>query len=155
MSKKLLSTNAAHQPIEPKTELLLLCLDGVKNTVRDKWLALCPAHNDRSPSLSIKQIDDRILIRCFAGCGYLDVLAAIGLDANALFPDKVINPYEKQIPAPRFNKSELFDLAISEAGILALGWNHLLVNGSVPDSDRERVQRAYSTVMDLLCEVHR
>lgn len=145
----------SYQPIEPKTELLLSRLSGIKNTGRNKWLALCPAHDDRSPSLAIKQIDDRILIRCFAGCGYLEVLAAVGLDANALFPDKVSSTYEKQKPAPRFNKSELFDIAISEAGILALGWNDLLVNGSVPDADRERVQRAYSTVMDLLCEVRR
>lgn len=145
----------SYQSIEPKTEILLSLLSGVKNTGRDKWLAQCPAHDDRSPSLAIKQIDDRLLIRCFAGCGYLDVLAAIGLDASALFPDRIANPNEKPKPAPRFSKSELFDLAISEAGILALGWNNLLVNGSVPDADRERVQRAYSTVMNLLCEVRR
>lgn len=144
-----------YQPIELKTELLLSRLNGVKNTGRDKWLALCPAHNDRSPSLSIKQIDDRILIRCFAGCGYLDVLAAIGLDASAMFPDKVCSPYEKMKPAPRFNKSELFDLAVNEAGILAIGYNDLLTNGSVSDADRERVQRAFETVLTLLCEVKR
>jgi hypothetical protein len=145
----------SYQPIEPKTELLLSRLSGVKNTGRDKWLAQCPAHDDRSPSLAIKQIDDRLLIRCFAGCGYLDVLAAIGLDANALFPDRCPDANEPRCKPPRFNKAELFDIAVSEAGILALGWNDLLVNGSVPDTDRERVQRAYSTVMGLLCEVRR
>lgn len=145
----------SYQSIEPKTEILLSLLSGVKNTGRDKWLAQCPAHDDRSPSLAIKQIDDRLLIRCFAGCGYLDVLAAIGLDANALFPDRHLDPNEPRRKPPRFNKSELFDIAINEAGILALGWNDLLVNGSVTDTDRERVQRAYSTVMDLLCEVRR
>ncbi|NOU21085.1 MAG: hypothetical protein HOO93_04720 [Methyloglobulus sp.] len=149
------ATYATYQPIEPKTELLLSGLDGVKNTGNCKWLALCPGHDDRSPSLSIKQIDDRLLIRCFAGCGYLDVLAAIGLDANALFPDRHLDPNEPRRKPPRFNKAELFDIAINEAGILALGWNGLLVNGSVTDTDRERVQRAYSTVMDLLCEVRR
>ncbi|MEQ1544697.1 DNA primase [Methyloglobulus sp.] len=150
-----LASFAAYQPIEPKTEQLLSRLNGVKNTGRDKWLALCPSHDDRSPSLSIKQVDDRILIRCFAGCGYLDVLAAIGLDACALFPDKIPSPYEKPKPVPRFNRSELFDIAISEAGILALGWNDLLVIGNVSEADQERVQRAYSTVIDLLCEVRR
>jgi hypothetical protein len=149
------ATYPCYQPIEPKTELLLSRLNGVRNTGRDKWLALCPAHDDRSPSLSIKQLDDKIIFRCFAGCDYLSVLNAIGLDASALFPDRITNPYEKQKPAPRFNKSELFDIALSEAGILALGWNDLLVNGSVSDTDRERVQRAYSIVLDLLCEVRR
>jgi hypothetical protein len=51
----------SYQPIEPKTELLLSLLSGVKNTGRDKWLALCPAHDDRSPSLGIKQLDDKII----------------------------------------------------------------------------------------------
>lgn len=147
------ATYASYQPIEPKTDLLLSRLNGVKNTGRDKWLAVCPAHDDRSPSLGIKQLDDKIILRCFAGCDYLSILNAIGLDASALFPDKITHSYEKQKPAPRFNRSELFDLAISEAGILALGWNDLLTNGSVSDADKERVQRAYSTVMGLLCEV--
>jgi len=31
-------------------------------------MALCPAHDDRNPSLSIQLADDRILIHCFAGC---------------------------------------------------------------------------------------
>jgi hypothetical protein len=144
-----------YQPIELKTEALLSRLSEIKNTGRDKWLALCPSHDDRSPSLSIKQVNDCILIRCFAGCCYLDVLTAIGLDASALFPNRLTNPYETQKPAPRFNKSELFDLAVTEAGILAIGYNDLLTNGSVSDADRERVQRAYETVLTLLCEVKR
>ena len=146
---------ASYQLIEPKTDLLLSRLSGVKNTGCGKWLALCPAHDDRSPSFAIKQNDDLLLIRCFAGCGYLDVLAAVGLDANALFPDRCPDPNEPRRKPPRFSKAELFDLVVQEAGILALGWNDLLSNSSVPDADRERVQRAYSTVMDLLCEVRR
>jgi hypothetical protein len=145
----------SYQPIEPKTELLLSRLSGVKNTGRDKWLAICPAHDDRSPSLAIKQADERILICCFAGCGYLDVLAAIGLDASSLFPDRLTNPYEKRKPAPRHGKAELFDLVVHEAGILALGWNDLLTHGTMPDVDKQRMQRAYRTVMDLICEVRR
>ena len=53
-----------------------------------KWIARCPAHDDSSPSLSIKELPDgRVLIHCHAGCGTLDVLASIGLDFDALFPD--------------------------------------------------------------------
>jgi DNA primase len=54
-----------------------------------KWKAVCPAHEDRSPSLSIAQTDDgTILLHCFAGCGAGDVMAAIGLSLSDLFPDK-------------------------------------------------------------------
>ena len=143
-----------YQTIEPKTEGLLSQLSGVKNTGRDKWLALCPAHDDSSPSLCIKQIDDRILIRCFAGCAYLDVLAAIGLDVSALFPDKVSNPYEKHKPAPRFNKAELFDLVVQEAGVVTLAFNDLLLGHALSDTDRERTIEAYNAIMRLHCEVY-
>lgn len=37
----------------------------------------CPAHEDRTPSLSIRQGDRSILVTCFAGCSNEDVLKAI------------------------------------------------------------------------------
>lgn len=32
------------------------------------WVAKCPAHQDRSPSLSIKETDGKLLVHCFGGC---------------------------------------------------------------------------------------
>ena len=33
------------------------------------WMARCPAHDDREPSLSLRVADDgKLLIRCHAGC---------------------------------------------------------------------------------------
>jgi len=69
----------------PPAELLLPRLDRVKQTGPDSWLACCPAHDDRSPSLSIKQADDRLLLHCFVGCEPGDVLAAVGLSLSDLF----------------------------------------------------------------------
>lgn len=37
----------------------------------------CPAHNDRSPSLSIRPGRRRLLVHCFAGCPPGDVLSAL------------------------------------------------------------------------------
>jgi hypothetical protein len=37
----------------------------------------CPAHHDRTPSLSIRQGDRAVLVTCFAGCPNDDVLRAI------------------------------------------------------------------------------
>ena len=34
----------------------------------DKWQALCPAHHDKNPSLSITLKHDKILLHCHAGC---------------------------------------------------------------------------------------
>ena len=51
-----------------------------------RWVARCPAHPDRSPSLSLKEDDGRILLHCFAGCPTDQVLIAAGLDWTDLFP---------------------------------------------------------------------
>jgi len=40
-------------------------------------LVLCPAHEDRTPSLSIRQGQHSILVHCFAGCDGGDVMRAI------------------------------------------------------------------------------
>ena len=45
-----------------------------------RWMARCPKHQDRSPSLSIREGQSgRILIRCFAGCTTGDILNKLGL----------------------------------------------------------------------------
>ena len=42
------------------------------------WMARCPAHDDRSPSLSISAgKDGKVLVRCHAGCDQRNVIAAL------------------------------------------------------------------------------
>lgn len=72
-------------------DTLISRLDRPKKIGRDRWLALCPAHDDRRPSLSVRELDDgRTLIHCFGGCDIESVLGAVGLDFADLFPDKPI-----------------------------------------------------------------
>src|SRR4030095_13884447 len=54
----------------------------------DQWLARCPAHDDRTASLAVREGDDgRVLVHCHAGCATDAVLAALGLDDTALFEE--------------------------------------------------------------------
>ncbi len=64
---------------------LLDRLEAVKQTGTGQWQARCPAHEDRGPSLSIKQVDDCVLIHCFAGCECHEVIGALGLTMGDLF----------------------------------------------------------------------
>lgn len=57
-------------------------LKGVKAAGNGQWKALCPAHDDANPSLSVKGDGRRVLLHCFAGCQYADIMAALGLSAN-------------------------------------------------------------------------
>ena len=74
-------------------QLLLSRLQGVKKIKgSDKWVALCPAHDDKTPSLSIRQLEDsRILINCWSGCGAIDVLESIDMNYQHLMPDDAIS----------------------------------------------------------------
>lgn len=69
-------------------ETLLAHLDGVRETGPGKWMARCPSHDDRGPSLSIREVDGRAIIHCFAQCPASDVMAAIGLELSDLLDDK-------------------------------------------------------------------
>ena len=40
-------------------------------------VARCPAHDDREPSLSVRDGDDGVLVTCHAGCDRHDVIAAL------------------------------------------------------------------------------
>ena len=63
-------------------------LEGVKQT-SGGWEALCPAHEDMRPSLSIARGDDgRILVSCHAGCSTSEVVSAMELKLSDLFPEK-------------------------------------------------------------------
>ncbi len=42
------------------------------------WMARCPAHDDRAPSLAITDArDGKVLVHCHAGCDQRDVIAAL------------------------------------------------------------------------------
>src|SRR5580704_16980239 len=42
------------------------------------WMACCPVHEDRTPSLSLNDTaDGKVLVHCQAGCGQHDVIAAL------------------------------------------------------------------------------
>ena len=53
-----------------------------------QYQALCPAHDDRTPSLSIGTGNDgRVLLHCQAGCCTDAVLDALGLTTRDLYPE--------------------------------------------------------------------
>jgi len=53
----------------------------------DRWIARCPAHDDKDPSLSVNEGDDRrVLIHCHAGCSLEQILSKLRLQMRDLFP---------------------------------------------------------------------
>lgn len=53
-----------------------------------KFQACCPAHDDRSPSLSVGELPTGVvLIHCHAGCSTDSVMEAMNLRLGDLYPD--------------------------------------------------------------------
>lgn len=50
------------------------------------YAALCPAHADQNPSLSIREGEGRILLHCHAGCDYRSILRALELESAIPLP---------------------------------------------------------------------
>ena len=68
-------------------EAFLERLEGVKPGGPSQWTARCPAHEDRSPSLSVGTGGDgRVLLTCHAGCTPAAICDALGITMADLFP---------------------------------------------------------------------
>jgi len=82
-------------------DTLLSRLEGVHNSGHRRWRGRCPAHVDRNPSLSVRELDDgRLLVHCFAGCDIESVVSAVGLGLSDLFPDQLIQHRLRALPKP-------------------------------------------------------
>jgi hypothetical protein len=62
-------------------------LESVRARGPNKWSAKCPAHADKSPSLTIAEGDKGLLVKCWAGCSLQEVCASLGIEQRDLFYD--------------------------------------------------------------------
>lgn len=98
-------------------EHLLSRLERVRKAGPNRWVACCPAHNDKSPSLSISDANGKVLVHCFGGCSTEEVLAVTGLTFADLMPE----PLEHNSPRVRkpYSDRELLTLLAFEATTVA------------------------------------
>jgi hypothetical protein len=72
------------------------------------WMARCPAHDDRAPSLSIADTcDGKVLVRCHAGCEQRDVIAA--LRARGVWDERLPIRFLRKldrVPPPETERTE-------------------------------------------------
>ena len=86
----------AHQ-LERRARTIVESLQGTWR--RGKGMCCCPAHDDRTPSLSVTLGRKAILFHCFAGCPNEDVIAALdrqGVRSRDLFNGSDAGTIERQ-----------------------------------------------------------
>jgi hypothetical protein len=122
-------------------EKLLSTLDKVKLVKAGRWVACCPAHHDRTPSLSIRETQKGIvLIKCWVGCTFDQIVAAAGLEPRDLFPARIGKPRK---PGPSR------DAIIRERAIVATGNAQLAKRAALNSLDQARFNLALARLERL------
>lgn len=128
-------------------EILLSRLEKVKGR-NGNWTACCPAHEDKSPSLAVKEQDGKVLLHCFAGCTAADIVGAVGMDMTELFPPSA--PTYKPQPKVKFFASDLLRVIAMEASIVSICAYDMAKGKALPAPDLARMQLAYQRINDAL-----
>lgn len=120
-------------------------LEAVKRTGEGRWIARCPAHADRRASLSIRELEDgRVLVHDFAGCSVGEVLDAVGLGFDALYPPKPVG----YAPAERrpYSAADVLQALSAELTLISVIAIDLQRGRALAKRDLQRLQVAIERV---------
>lgn len=128
-------------------------LDGVQGR-GPRWRAICPAHESkhRTRSLAVAEADDgRVLVKCFAGCSIDQIVGAVGMSIEDLFPPRDVG--EKKRERRPFSPREI---ALALERELTVAWVLLGDIGAgkvIGKSDRERAKVCAERCAAMLLEL--
>jgi len=129
-------------------EKLLSNLKKIKGG-RDRWTASCPAHEDRSPSLAIRETEDgRILLKCFGGCSVQEIVGAIGMDIGELFPKEDKLSHHKPKVKNAFYATDLLRVIEFESVLVSVAASNLANGVKLTDNDRSRLRQAQERIIE-------
>jgi hypothetical protein len=127
-----------------KLDEFLSLLKKVRRTGKNSWLACCPAHEDRSPSMSVGLGDDqRILVRCFAECGFEEIVSAVGMEVADFFPERIVG---EQLGPMRIPAADVLAALADELMIIEVITCDLERGLTIPQDDYDRLHVAISRV---------
>ncbi|MDA8191447.1 MAG: hypothetical protein M0Z68_08295 [Gammaproteobacteria bacterium] len=121
--------------------LILDRLEGVRRSGAG-WIAKCPAHPDKSPSLSIREGQRGAVLHCHAGCSFASIVDALGLKQSDTFNEPLSGPQRRL----RATKAVLKG-ACSEALIVVIASSP---TGPRNDADTSRLKTAVARLRAAL-----
>ncbi len=104
----------------------------------DGYICRCPAHDDRTPSLSVTDRDGRTLLKCFAGCdqeAVIDALSERGLWGSKSSGNRGPTPHPVRTANSRTSRNFSAAMAIWKSGAPiggTLAEGYLIERGIVP-----------------------
>ena len=133
-------------------EILLSRLNRVKQTGRGRWVACCPAHDDKRPSLAITETDDgKVLVHDFGGCSVYDVLFSVRMKVQDLFAGSGEMPRNalKTAKMP-FSYADAMRCIAFESTLAAVAAGNLANGVTLTDTDKARLMLASKRINHAL-----
>lgn len=129
-------------------EALIERLHGATARGSGQYLARCPAHDDRSPSLSVRLCEDgSTIVHCFAGCTAFDVVAAVGLTIHHLFPD---DGQRQRLPKRlRLTLDSALRAIAYETRVVRLCAGVLASGRGLAEDERARLEQAAEKILSI------
>jgi CHC2-type zinc finger protein len=125
-------------------ERLISQLHKVKQIGSNRWLACCPSHNDKSPSLAIKDDSGKIFLNCFTGCSAYEIVSAVGMDISDLFPERTSH-CSKPICNP-FPATDILRCIQVEAHIVAVIASAIAEGEKLTEARKDRLMLAVGRI---------
>lgn len=128
-------------------DILLSKLVKVRQTGRNSWMACCPSHLDKRPSMTIRETDAGIvLVHCFGGCAAVDIIASVGLEMDALFPPKSADGAKPQ--RFRFPALDILQSIATETMIVAVAASNVRQGIALSADDHQRLLVASERIFE-------
>lgn len=135
------------------TAEILSRLEGVRRAGCG-WIARCPSHTDKTPSLSIAEgRDGRVLLHDFGGCAVIEVVAALGLTLADLFScpraaDHGDQQRDFRQYAPHLEMAAILGVLVRESTIIAIAAQTVAGGRALQPDDLARLLIACARVDD-------
>jgi hypothetical protein len=124
---------------------LLSRMKKVKTRGRDKWMACCPAHEDKNPSLAITLDKGKILMKCWSGCDVESILGAIGLEFKDIMPEQPL--YQRSSgKKPTMYATDALRILKVESMIITMCALDIKHKRPIADDDMDRVMLAMERI---------
>lgn len=126
-------------------EFLARC-QRVKRTGPGRWLACCPAHEDHTPSMNVKEMaDGKVLAICRAGCPTQAILEATGLPWSVLFSGDDARHFRREVKAA-FPAADVLRALAFESLVICIITSDLKAKKEIKPEEWDRLALAYQRI---------
>jgi hypothetical protein len=110
-------------------ENFLTRLDKVKQIGNGEWVACCPAHDDKHPSMSVSEKGDTFVVKCHSQhCGGIAIMESVGLTASDFY-EKTDLPIHIRATKRKWTPRQICELIGESSSNVALLCERFMTTG--------------------------